>query len=71
MPLAVTLTGLGQVKWCFDEWCQQDYNPNPFETGAGFFSYDNIGQAFLSIFQTLTLEGWVDLMYMHGDGYNQ
>lgn len=31
---------------------------------------DNIGDAFLSIFQTLTMEGWSDLLYNHMDGYN-
>ncbi len=54
------------TKW--GEWCTYDYNPNPFDIGAGWFSYDNFWGSFLCIFQTLTLEGWVDLMYSIGDG---
>jgi len=51
-------------------WCTHDMNENPFWMGGGYFSYDNFGSAFLSILQTLTMEGWVDLMYAHGIGYN-
>ncbi|EKX46067.1 hypothetical protein GUITHDRAFT_55688, partial [Guillardia theta CCMP2712] len=35
---------------------------------AGYFSYDNILSAFLTIFQVLTVEGWTDIYYRHGDG---
>ena len=66
-------------KWCqhqknikdptkYGEWCRHDYNPNPFDLGTGWFSYDNFVGSFLCIFQTLTNEGWVDLMYSIGDG---
>ena len=54
------------TKW--GEWCRFDYNDNPFDLGAGWLSYDNFLGAFLCIWQTLTNEGWVDLMYSIGDG---
>eukprot|EP00659_Diplonema_papillatum_P022930 gene22930-35140_t len=34
-------------------------NPN-----YGFTSFDNIGYAFLAIFQCITMEGWTDIMYI-------
>ena len=42
----------------------QGYNENP---GDGFVGFDNIGMAFLTIFQCLSLEGWVDVMYVAQD----
>ena len=40
------------------------------ELNWGFTNFDHIGYAFLSIFQSITLEGWVDIMYMVQDaGY--
>mmetsp|Transcript_7040 Transcript_7040/g.10352 ORF Transcript_7040/g.10352 Transcript_7040/m.10352 type:complete len:1813 (+) Transcript_7040:1-5439(+) len=41
-----------------------DANPN-----FGFTNFDNIGSAFLQIFQIITLEGWTDLMYIVQDAY--
>lgn len=39
----------------------------------GITHYDHIGAAFLVIFQSITLEGWVDIMHMlqdcHSDGF--
>jgi hypothetical protein len=66
-------------KWCqhqisdtdhakYGNWCRYDYNENPFDFGAGWFSYDNFLGAILCMWQTLTNEGWVDLMYSFGDG---
>ena len=67
-------------KWCHGQkttnttmseaWyrCKYDYNSNPFDLGAGWFSYDNFLGAVLTIFQCLTNEGWVDFMYGFGDG---
>eukprot|EP00002_Diphylleia_rotans_P008552 TRINITY_DN1844_c0_g1_i3.p1 TRINITY_DN1844_c0_g1~~TRINITY_DN1844_c0_g1_i3.p1 ORF type:complete len:1384 (+),score=276.21 TRINITY_DN1844_c0_g1_i3:89-4240(+) len=43
------------------ETCEEDVGPNP---NFGFTSFDNIGWAFLVIFQCLTLEGWSDIMYL-------
>ena len=40
------------------------YNENP---GDDFVSFDNIAIAFLTIFQCLSLEGWVDVMYATQD----
>ena len=31
----------------------------------GIRGFDGIGQALLSVFVCATLEGWVDIMYMH------
>lgn len=62
-------TTCSKYKWCENDWCKNDWNPNPFQMGAGHFSYDNIGSAFLCIFQTLSNEGWVDLLYMYQDGW--
>jgi len=36
----------------------------------GFLDFDNFLRAFLTIFQTITLEGWTDVMYMLMDAYN-
>ena len=33
----------------------------------GIPGFDNVGQAFLTIFQILTLESWVNLMYNFSD----
>ena len=34
---------------------------------AGIISFDDIGHAFLTIFVAMTLEGWVDVMYVYQD----
>jgi hypothetical protein len=52
------------VKWCNTQWCESDFNDNPLDFGAGYISYDNFGEAFLSLTQSLTNEGWVDIMYL-------
>ena len=36
-------------------------NPDPND---GFTSFDHIGLSFLTIFQCISLEGWVDVMYL-------
>lgn len=36
----------------------------------GFTSFDNIAAAFLTIFQSITMEGWTDIMYMCQDANN-
>jgi hypothetical protein len=36
----------------------------------GITGYDNIGQAILTVFVSVTLEGWVDVMYLYQDTYN-
>ena len=36
----------------------------------GITNFDNIGSAFLTIFQCITLEGWTDVMYMIEDAYS-
>ena len=32
--------------------------------------FDNLGYSMLAIFQSLTLEGWVDILYTVADGFN-
>ena len=36
----------------------------------GYTNFDNFGRAFLTIFQSITLEGWTDVLYLIGDAYN-
>lgn len=40
------------------------------EFGYGYPNFDNIIEILVPIIQTLTLEGWSDLMYEFMDGYN-
>jgi len=44
-----------------------EVNPNPIPD----VSFDDIFSAFLLIFQCVSMEGWVDLMYMYEDAYNR
>jgi len=46
-----------------DPYCTNEDNPN-----YGINSFDNIGFAMVTIFQSISLEGWVDIMYMIQDG---
>ena len=39
------------------------------ELNYGFTTFDNVGNAFLTIFQTTTAEGWTDIMEIYADGY--
>lgn len=46
---------------------EPDYTVN---LAWGYTNFDHIGYAFLTIFQCITMEGWVDIMYMVQDaGY--
>ena len=40
------------------------------ELNWGITNFDNIGSAFLTVFQVTTLEGWTPIMYVISDGYN-
>ncbi|XP_042294491.1 voltage-dependent T-type calcium channel subunit alpha-1H isoform X2 [Sceloporus undulatus] len=42
-----------------------DYNPH-----NGAINFDNIGYAWIAIFQVITLEGWVDIMYYVMDAHS-
>lgn len=46
--------------------CRADA-PNPF---AGVIHFDNVFGAWVAIFQCITLEAWVEIMYMVQDGYS-
>ena len=41
------------------------------ELNFGLTNFDNIFNAFLTIFQCITLEGWTDIMYMMQDAYSK
>uniref|UniRef100_A0A8C9ZA88 Calcium channel, voltage-dependent, T type, alpha 1H subunit a n=1 Tax=Sander lucioperca TaxID=283035 RepID=A0A8C9ZA88_SANLU len=46
--------------------CQRgNYNPH-----KGAVNFDNIGYAWIAIFQVITLEGWVDIMYYVMDAHS-
>jgi len=36
---------------------------------SDFLHFDHIGGALLIVFQSMTMEGWVDIMYQIQDGY--
>jgi hypothetical protein len=36
----------------------------------GYTNFDNLGSAFLTIFQSVTLEGWSNIMFIIQNGYN-
>lgn len=41
------------------------------ELNYGLTNFDNILNAFLTIFQSITLEGWTTIMYMMQDAYTK
>ena len=45
----------------------RDGPENPFK---GAISFDNIGYAWIAIFQVISLEGWVDIMYYVMDAHS-
>lgn len=48
----------------YGQFCHQDKALNP---NYGFTHFDNILSAWLAIFQCISLEGWVDIMYQLQD----
>ena len=54
--------GHGLLKCPEDSYCVRHGNPN-----YGLTSFDNILAAFLTIFQSISLEGWTDVMYYTQD----
>ncbi|XP_016896109.1 voltage-dependent T-type calcium channel subunit alpha-1H [Cynoglossus semilaevis] len=57
----------GCVNW------NQYYNvcrPGNFNPHKGAVNFDNIGYAWIAIFQVITLEGWVDIMYYVMDAHS-
>ena len=54
--------GHGLLKCPEDSYCIKHGNPN-----YGLTSFDNILAAFLTIFQSISLEGWTDVMYYTQD----
>lgn len=55
----------GEEAAAFTE-CRAD-GPNPF---AGVIQFDNVLGAWVAIFQCITLEAWVEIMYLVQDGYS-
>ncbi|KAM6904720.1 voltage-dependent T-type calcium channel subunit alpha-1H [Xenentodon cancila] len=44
--------------------------PGDFNPHKGAVNFDNIGYAWIAIFQVITLEGWVDIMYYVMDAHS-
>ncbi|XP_061568203.1 voltage-dependent T-type calcium channel subunit alpha-1H [Cololabis saira] len=44
--------------------------PGDFNPHQGAVNFDNIGYAWIAIFQVITLEGWVDIMYYVMDAHS-
>ncbi|XP_050959368.1 voltage-dependent T-type calcium channel subunit alpha-1H isoform X2 [Labeo rohita] len=44
--------------------------PGEFNPHKGAVNFDNIGYAWIAIFQVITLEGWVDIMYYVMDAHS-
>uniref|UniRef100_A0A672YCT5 Voltage-dependent T-type calcium channel subunit alpha-1H n=1 Tax=Sphaeramia orbicularis TaxID=375764 RepID=A0A672YCT5_9TELE len=44
--------------------------PGQFNPHKGAVNFDNIGYAWIAIFQVITLEGWVDIMYYVMDAHS-
>uniref|UniRef100_A0A6Q2ZD49 Ion transport domain-containing protein n=1 Tax=Esox lucius TaxID=8010 RepID=A0A6Q2ZD49_ESOLU len=60
-------TGVGCVNW------NQYYNvcrPGNVNPHKGSVNFDNIAYAWIAIFQVITLEGWVDIMYYVMDAHS-
>ncbi|XP_054606437.2 voltage-dependent T-type calcium channel subunit alpha-1H isoform X2 [Nothobranchius furzeri] len=57
----------GCVNWnqCYDTCRPGELNPH-----KGAVNFDNIGYAWIAIFQVITLEGWVDIMYYVMDAHS-
>ncbi|XP_059203397.1 voltage-dependent T-type calcium channel subunit alpha-1H [Centropristis striata] len=60
-------SGNSCVNWnqYFNECRAGDHNPH-----KGAVNFDNIGYAWIAIFQVITLEGWVDIMYYVMDAHS-
>uniref|UniRef100_A0A3Q1EQH8 Voltage-dependent T-type calcium channel subunit alpha n=1 Tax=Acanthochromis polyacanthus TaxID=80966 RepID=A0A3Q1EQH8_9TELE len=76
-PQSSALTGLSpnesgaDVNGCVN-W-NQYYNvcrPGQLNPHKGAVNFDNIGYAWIAIFQVITLEGWVDIMYYVMDAHS-
>ncbi|CAE8622279.1 unnamed protein product, partial [Polarella glacialis] len=50
-------------------WCTDSAQAKVFPQ-ADWVHFDHIGGAVLLVFQCMTLEGWIDIMYMVQDGYS-
>ncbi|XP_028266993.1 voltage-dependent T-type calcium channel subunit alpha-1H [Parambassis ranga] len=69
--LALTGSGGASVNGCVN-W-NQYYNtcrPGELNPHKGAVNFDNIGYAWIAIFQVITLEGWVDIMYYVMDAHS-
>ncbi|KAM5227412.1 voltage-dependent T-type calcium channel subunit alpha-1H isoform 2-T2 [Ctenodactylus gundi] len=66
-PLAEASARNGCINWNqYYNVCRSgDSNPH-----NGAISFDNIGYAWIAIFQVITLEGWVDIMYYVMDAHS-
>ena len=62
-----TEVGEGRYTSCASTQECRFYGTNPVD---GTISFDNILSALMTIFQCVTLEGWVDVMYLYQDTYS-
>uniref|UniRef100_A0A665W255 Voltage-dependent T-type calcium channel subunit alpha-1H n=1 Tax=Echeneis naucrates TaxID=173247 RepID=A0A665W255_ECHNA len=68
---SATVVGGASVNGCVN-W-NQYYNvchPGNINPHKGAVNFDNIGYAWIAIFQVITLEGWVDIMYYVMDAHS-
>ena len=63
-PAVTTIGNISYPVSCMAETSYCSGNPN-----YGFTHFDNIGNAMMTIFTSITLEGWVDVMYNLMDGW--
>lgn len=60
--------GHRDLPWC--DGLRPIDEPPKVVASTDFIHFDNIGGASLVVFQSMTLEGWVDILYMVQDGSN-
>lgn len=59
------------TQYSIDESIPRNRDSKLKEFNYGITNFDNLGSAYLTIFQCTTLEGWADIMNMIKDSYNQ
>mmetsp|Transcript_148337 Transcript_148337/g.385670 ORF Transcript_148337/g.385670 Transcript_148337/m.385670 type:complete len:1949 (-) Transcript_148337:33-5879(-) len=52
------------------DWCDDDSRPMKVAPELDFVHFDHLGGAVLLIFQSMTMEGWTDLMYYVKDSFS-
>uniref|UniRef100_A0AAX7SQS0 Voltage-dependent T-type calcium channel subunit alpha-1H n=1 Tax=Astatotilapia calliptera TaxID=8154 RepID=A0AAX7SQS0_ASTCA len=67
----LSLRSVASGNFCVN-WYQyyNDCRPGELNPHRGAVNFDNIGYAWIAIFQVITLEGWVDIMYYVMDAHS-